>query len=423
MLLDRVKLEEKLQRIFWNISIDTQFQMNMYSYAKDKYNMSEELFSDYVSSRKSLQEATEFMLFVMLESYEYEKKVKTSKIPTFFSKKEIETYGFSKFEEPKFQFPIIFEMIQIADDQWIGKIDVKTFDKLREQQLINYNPDTQRTMQRVIRKGNINYKIMVNKKAVSEIAESFGDKTYIPDELTLNIRPDDENADFYYDDKKHLLVINNITSFDINDGYHRYLGMFRAKMLNPDFEYTMELRITNFDTDKSQRFIYQKDQKTQMAKVDSQSYNTYDAANIVVRKINESASCNIRGYIGRNDANIDMGSLSQIIRMLYFKNVPKKDERKAVIEVTKNLINDFNILTEEEISFLDKRYSFNELVYIVTTFHYFDANEKDKNNIVAAVKYLIKNVAAETNLKNKVSIKMLNHMEEILQEGEESNYV
>lgn len=102
-------------------------------------------------------------------------------------------------------------------------------------------------MQKVIRKGNVNYKITVNKKAVAEIADSFEEGTYISDELTLNIRPDDEKADFYYDFKKRMLIINNITAFDINDGYHRYLGMFREKMVHPEFNYTMELRITNFE--------------------------------------------------------------------------------------------------------------------------------------------------------------------------------
>lgn len=284
MLINRDILENKLHEKFWKVAVDTEFQQKMFDYAKNEFNMSEEVFSDFVADRKALQEATEYMLFVMLKSYEYVKETKTSAISVYFSQKEIDTYSFSKFDNADFEFPIVFEMLQINDDQWIGKIDVNTLDKLRKHQLINYNPDTQRTMQKVIRKGNVNYKITVNKKAVAEIADSFEEGTYISDELTLNIRPDDEKADFYYDFKKRMLIINNITAFDINDGYHRYLGMFREKMVHPEFNYTMELRITNFDVDKSQRFIYQKDQKTKMAKVDSRSYNVYDPANIVIKK-------------------------------------------------------------------------------------------------------------------------------------------
>ena len=422
MLVNKNVVENNLQHKFWNISIDTELQIKMYKYAKDNYNMSEELFSDFVSSRKSLQEATEYMLFVMLKSFECVNNVKKSEIKTYFTPKEIENYSCTKFEDEGPEFPIIFKMVQITEDQWIGRIDVNTFDKLRQKQLINYNPDTQRTMQKVIRKGNINYKITVNKRAVNEIAESFTEGTYIPDELTLNINPNDPNADFYYDEKKCLLIINNITAFDINDGYHRYLGMFKAKMQNSKFNYSMELRITNFDTDKSQRFIYQKDQKTQMSKMDSKSYNVYDAANIIIKKVNESPVCNIRGFIGRNDAKIDMGSLSKIISLAYLKDVSKKDERKAIIEISKKLIDNFNILTEDDISYLDRTYTFNDLVAIITVFHYYDENNKDKCNMAKAVNYLVSEVQKPDNVANygkySISRRRIQGLEKKLKEGE-----
>ena len=417
MLISRDKLENKLHERFWKVAIDTEFQQKMFDYAKDELNMSEEVFSDFVADRKALQEATEYMLFVMLKSYEHTKETKKSEIPVYFSQKEIDTYGFSKFDNVNFEFPIMFEMLQINDDQWIGRIDVNTLDKLRENQLINYNPDTQRTMQKVIRKGNVNYKITVNKKAVAEIADSFEEGTYIPDELTLNIRPDDENADFYYDSKRRMLILNNITAFDINDGYHRYLGMFREKMIHPDFNYTMELRITNFDVDKSQRFIYQKDQKTKMAKVDSRSYNVYDSANIVTKKINESASCNIRGFIGRNEAKIDFGTLSKIVHLLYLKDVPKADERKAIIEVTRELIEDFNILTEQNIEFLEKTYSTYELLCIISTFHYFRGKD-NKEDIGETVKYLIdaaQDNSVKLNNRSGITRKKIEQLEQIIE--------
>lgn len=417
MLINRDILENKLHEKFWKVAVDTKFQQKMFDYAKNEFNMSEEVFSDFVADRKALQEATEYMLFVMLKSYEYVKETKTSAISVYFSQKEIDTYSFSKFDNADFEFPIVFEMLQINDDQWIGKIDVNTLDKLRKHQLINYNPDTQRTMQKVIRKGNVNYKITVNKKAVAEIADSFEEGTYISDELTLNIRPDDEKADFYYDFKKRMLIINNITAFDINDGYHRYLGMFREKMVHPEFNYTMELRITNFDVDKSQRFIYQKDQKTKMAKVDSRSYNVYDPANIVIKKINESASCNIRGFIGRNEAKIDFGTLSKIVHLLYFKNVLKSDERKMIIEVTKELIEDFNMLTEQNIEFLEKTYSTYELLCIMSAFHYFKGKD-NKEDIGDTVKYLIdatQGNSVKLNNRSGITRKKMEQLEEIIE--------
>ena len=59
----------------------------------------------------------------------------------------------------------------------------------------------------------------------------------------------------------------------------------------------MELRITNFDIDKSRRMIYQYDQKTKMSKQLSDTYNSYAAQNKVVQRINESSMCNLQGEI------------------------------------------------------------------------------------------------------------------------------
>ena len=120
MLINRDILENKLHEKFWKVAVDTEFQQKMFDYAKNEFNMSEEVFSDFVADRKALQEATEYMLFVMLKSYEYVKETKTSAISVYFSQKEIDTYSFSKFDNADFEFPIVFEMLQINDDQWIN---------------------------------------------------------------------------------------------------------------------------------------------------------------------------------------------------------------------------------------------------------------------------------------------------------------
>ena len=90
-------------------------------------------------------------------------------------------------------------MIQVADDQWIGTLDVNTFFSFQNAGLINYNPNTQRSMTKVTRNGNDIYRITLNKSAVNSIKSDMLERIYIPDTITLNIPADDEFADFYYD--------------------------------------------------------------------------------------------------------------------------------------------------------------------------------------------------------------------------------
>lgn len=380
MNVDRTKLENYLSNKFLNIILGKKYdEIKIYNYAYDKYNMPKGDFSDFVAGRKAIQEANDFALFIMLDSV-INNKCSTKKLSEYFTDREIEQYGASKIkEETKVEFPLLFPMIKVAADQWIGSIDVNMFCNLQNNGLINYNPETQRAMTRITRKDSSMYKITLNKTAVNEITNDFIENIYIPDTITLNIPADDEYADFYYDEDHCQIVINSLKTFDINDGYHRYVSMFRAKAINPEFNYPMELRITNFDTQKSQRMIYQMDQKTKMTKAVSDTYNVYAPQNKVVQRINENSMCNICGFISRDEGKINYALLAECIGHLYFakkRNINTPETRKEIIRVSKELIEDFNILTETDEKYLDKKYSSEEIVALSVVFYYYDGKDK-----------------------------------------------
>ena len=73
--------------------------------------------------------------------------------------------------------------------------------------------------------------------------------------------------DFVYDSHSKRLIINSIKTLDIIDGYQRCISMNRASILDEDFNYPMELRITHFNTEKLKRFIYKIDKNTKMKTV------------------------------------------------------------------------------------------------------------------------------------------------------------
>lgn len=402
MNVSRKIVEEYLSKKFEKIIFEKEKELQIYNYAYKKYNFNKGIFSDFVSGRKAVEEATDFVLYIMTDSILINYK-KDKKITDFFTQKEVDMYDSSKFELSKVQFPLTFKMIQVCSDQWIGAIDVNTFCDLQNAGIINYNPDTQRSMQKIIRNGEEIYKLSLNKIAVAEITTDFLRKSYIPNTITLNIPADDEFADFYYDNDTNTLVINSLKSFDINDGYHRYVAMLQARAKDPDFNYNMELRITNFDVQKSQRMIYQEDQKTKMTKSVSDTYNVYAPQNKVVQRINENSVCNIAGFIGRNDAKIDYATLSECIKRLYFSNNPADSPktRKKVIEISKELSEDFNILTEYCPEYLDKKYSTDEIFVLIIIFNYYTG--KNKMNMIETYKKVLHNLKDICKIKIQIS--------------------
>lgn len=352
MLKSKIELEKHLEKQILKIVTKADVCKDVYTYVKETYNVPISITSDYITMRVPLTEASEFILFCILDGIEKVTK-KKSVIEEYYVPQEIKTYSETKYDIEKIKFPIRFKMIQVTEDQWIGRIDMKTMMKLRDAQLINYNANAQRTMQKIIRGEKEIYKIAIHAPSVNAIHETYENETYIPTPFTLNI-PYDSNAEFYYDEDKCELVVKKIDYFDITDGYHRYLAGCKSYDKDPKFDYPMELRIQNFTEPKSKQFVFQEDQKTKMRKVDSDSFNVYKAANIVTTKLNENPSCNLQGLISRNDGIINFGEFAELVHYFYFKtNIPKHKERSTIISVEKELCNGFNILTNAEPKYLE----------------------------------------------------------------------
>ena len=400
MLRPKEELESYLKKEFYKNLTGNKKLKEICAYNNDVYDIPKSITSDYLSLRKPLIEANSFILFCLLDAIENVNNRTNSKIPEFFVEKEIKTYSKAKFDTGKIKFPLRFKMIQITEEQWIGYIDFNILMKLRAAQLIVYNEETQRAMQRVVRGEDETWKIAIKESSVVEIAESYENESYIPTPLTFNI-PEDVESDFYYDENTCELVINTLDHFDITDGYHRYVSACRVCDKNDKFNYPMELRITAFTEEKAKHFIFQEDKKTKMKKMDSSSYNMNDDANIIVRRINSNSLCNIRGCINNNKGLINAGQLSDLIRFFYFKGIKVNEKGKRnqiIVSVSNDLIESFNMLTEYDSKYLDTSYTYKSLVVIITCFNHY--KDKDKSNMCN----VIKNVEAQVKSLGNVNI-------------------
>lgn len=395
MLISKEQLEEDLKKIILNITRDTEICNSICEYNFKKHSIPKSMTWDYISLRTPLTEGNEFVLYCIYSSIEVVTERKLSRINDFFTDTEIKMYENAQYEVEKLEFPLVFKAIQIAEYQWLTKIDFKTLMKYRAAQIINYNTNTQRTLKRIIRGKNETYVININKSAVEEICNLYLRDMYIPTPFTFNIS--DINADFYYNEATCELIINSLENFDIVDGYHRYLGACKACDKEKDFNFTMELRIINFPEDRAQQFIYQEDQKTIMKKKDSQSFNQMDLANKIVNEINKNSSSVLQGFIGRNKAIINYSELADLINFLYV-NKYKEKKNTLVRKIAIELIEDFNIFFERYPEYFENGMSYKELSGILYCFSLCSDNE-DKKDTFDLISKLLENLDKIDNVK------------------------
>lgn len=416
MKKDRAVLEKKLTDICLNIAVNTDECNKIYDYAKDKYNIPRGLTSDLICLRMSMSEVTEFILFCVLDAIIEITKINIDP-KTFYTDQEIKTYSKTKYKLNKIKFPLKLPMIQILDDQWIGSIDVDLLMKLRESQLINYNANTQRSMQKIIKGDKEVYKITLNQSAINSIQSNLKNKQFVSNSLTFNI-PQDLDSEFYYDTDRKELVITKIKHLDCLDGFHRLIATYRTRDEDKDFNFIWELRITNFSEDRAKTFIWQEAQRTPLKKLDAKSLNMNDTANIIVTRLNENTRCNLKGSISRNDGIINFAELAELIRFFFLKHItPKENNNILIMKMVKYLSDCFNLLTEYDDKYICAKYSYKQLFIVIYMFYVYI--DRDRTKMCDIINTLVKNQDKLDNKKFLSKIprrSMVNDLEKLYKE-------
>ena len=389
------------ERIMLLIS-KTDERRELYDSLAEQFNMPISLAADICAGRELIAEQNDFVAFVMLYG------LAPKEVNRYFTDEEIAIFSKEKFEHTGFELPLVFKnMVQIAQDQWIGRITAKELMALKDAQVIKYNENTQRTMRRVVRGESRYYKIALNEKSVKEIKDALESGAYISDDITLNMPQ--ETTEFTF--SKGKLTISELDKLDIIDGYHRYIAISRAMIENKDFDYPMELRLVNFSEEKAKQLIYQKDQKTKMRQVDSAALNQYNPANIVVDQLNADPSSNIQGMIARNSGAINHADLAAFVGAFYFPT--GKATRKEILTVKKELQDKFNTYMSSDLSLTDHIFTTKELAAIMYCF-------KNEDNYIDSINYLMQHISEIpsnlfTIVNGKVRRKLLNELGALLE--------
>lgn len=319
---------------------------NLYDDVNNKFNLPYDTIEQMVTFKRDIREFTTFEVFAVVWFADRDSLKK------YFTVDEIKYLSEQKVETETIQLPLTFtNMVEIAPDQWIGKITLQQIIKMRNARLINYEEGEQRAFRRM-KSGNIEiWRPFVSNRNVKEIKASMEAGTYIPDPITLNM-PEGSQYSF----ENNTLTVFSLPKgmFNLDDGYHRYLAMIMINNFDKTFDYPMELRIVNFSNAKANNFIFQQDQKTPMKKVMSDSYDQNAVANKVIARLKEDPSCNVQTMIGRNDAKINEAVLSKLIKHFFVnQHVKKEDEMAHVISIKNDLRRKFNALTEQDARFFN----------------------------------------------------------------------
>jgi len=355
-------LEEKLKIIAINSSQAREYTLKLNS----EFDIPIDKANDIICMRVSVANESDFIIYAVTYT------ICRAYIIGHFSDQEINTYSIAKFEAKQDIFPLKYRMVQVKENQWIGKITAKQLMQLRDAQIVYYNEKAQRTMQQIIKGAVVHFRIMVNQFAVKGIMASMMNGTYIPNTLTFNLP---EDIEYTYDEKTCMFTIEEQPSLklDILDGYHRYLAISRAYNLNHDFDYEMELRFVQFPETKAKQFVWQEDQKTPMKKLDSIAMNQTTIPAKVIERLNVEPNFILEGEINPNGGIINSSYLNMSIKSVFCKDNEKLDKKseflkvKEITEKLKNLINELVVL--DSATYDEKPWSRKQILAVVLAAH------------------------------------------------------
>ena len=154
-----------------------------------------------------------------------------------------------------------------------------------------------------------------------------------------------------------------------------------------------------------------------MTKADSNTYDQTNLANRIVERLNSSPQSNVQGLISRNQGLINYIDLAELIKYFYINGNKIKSANSSLVQISSKLIEDFNLLTEYNIKYLEQKYSYKQLFTVMFCFKHFE--DKDKSNMCNVIdKVLDKSNKLDTELfyKGRSKKNTINRLEEIIEE-------
>jgi hypothetical protein len=268
----------------------------------------------------------------------------------YYEEETVEKIRRTKLEviEEDMKLPVMFKnMQQYSYDMWVGTISLQKYVKMCQSGIATYNFETQRDPAFKKYKDNVIKRININPKSVIEMKDMMLNDTYLYDDVTLNILSDgSEKFGFrkIMDNVGDLIFEDGI--LNLTDGAHRLKAAESALLVNPNLDKKFILVITNFDVNRANDYIRQKDKRNPINREYLETKDVTNLSNDVVRGINESSICDIKGKIVSDEFLLrETEGLTLFSTMAKtIDNLWELETRRDVRELTNYLVDFFNEL-------------------------------------------------------------------------------
>ena len=153
-----------------------------------------------------------------------------------------------------------------------------------------------------------------------------------------------------------------------------------------------------------------------MTKANSKTYDQTNLANRIVERLNKNPQSNLNGLISRNKGLIKYSDISELISYLFIED-KTKNVNSSIISISNFLTENFNMLTEYNTDYLEKKYSYKKLFVIMYCFKYF--TQLDKSNMCETIdKMLIQSekMNSEMFYKPKSKKAIINELDNMIKE-------
>jgi hypothetical protein len=292
----RELLEKELAKIFVKYNLDN----NVINKIKEEFisrGVSSGEFLSIVDGKIQIETIPLNMLCLLTDLFYKETTEQNIKPDSFFTEQEISVAkNFRRESEELDRYPIIFDnVMKIGEDHYVTYKTAQEVSGYYAKNLIVYNKQTQRNAKYSEYQDKIVEMISINKSSISDIQNDIIEGRQITNFITLNILQNGEES-FEYDAKSKTLTVYE-GEIDILDGFHRSLGMLSAVQKEPNVHYITGINIVNWDIEKSRRFIVQEDKRNKINTSYVKSLNPEKYENMIIKKINESSSSDLKGKI------------------------------------------------------------------------------------------------------------------------------
>ena len=306
MLKNRKELQENLASVMESFKLKTKKKIikEIKEYLVKEYDISTGDIQQWINDPTKLEEVDIRELYLFTEQV-YAKTGSTVIVPSdYFT--EIETKEAKQFsgmlekKDKEMELPItIGNATVVGMNAYMVTLDIKTIDKLLENNLLTYNFEVQREATFRKRKDKVVITPTLNQTSVKEISSHLLDSTLVPTVLVFNaaVRSGKDGIELLYDSNKLELTINEDVNLQIIDGYHRCRASQNALQMNPDLEFNFPVLITNYNTRKAQQYQAQLAKSNKISKARIQELEANRLSDVVIQQLKDESD--LKGRISQ----------------------------------------------------------------------------------------------------------------------------